>query len=201
MDWDSQTIETYDKSANELAEYFKGIGPRVRDIDLGLKLANVNGNAHVIEIGCGDGRDAKEIIKRVAWYEGFDPSKGMLKIAKATLPEISFVLADALTYNYPKQLDAIFAFASLLHVNKDDLTKVLKKCTKSLRLGGILYISLKEHNAYSKELVKDNYGERMFYYYNVNLITQIAGNSFTSIYTAHQKIGHTAWFTIVLKKS
>jgi SAM-dependent methyltransferase len=200
MNWNNQTIQTYDKSANKLADYFKGIGPRVKDIELGLKLANVNGNARVVEIGCGDGRDAKEIIKQVAWYEGFDPSKGMLKIAKSELPGISFVLADALTYNYPKQLDVIFAFASLLHVNKTNLAKVFKKCAKSLRTRGIFYISLKERDSYIEELVKDNYGERIFYYYNVNLITRLAGNKFKSIYMDHQKIGHTKWLTIVLKK-
>ena len=59
-----QLINTYNKSARELSEYFQGIGPRVKDITnvfnyfpkerhLALK---------VIEIGCGDGRDAKEII-------------------------------------------------------------------------------------------------------------------------------------------
>ena len=137
MNWNSKTIETYDESAEALAGYFKGIGPRVYDIELALKLANMITSARAVEIGCGDGRDATEIIKRVEWYEGFDPSEGLLKIARQKLPQASFVRADALIYNYPSNLDVIYAFASLLHVNKGDLKTVFEKAAKALRKGGI----------------------------------------------------------------
>ena len=201
MNWYDRTIKTYDKSADKLADFYRGIGPRLKDIKFALKLANVSKNARVIELGCGDGRDAIEIIKLVAWYEGIDPSKGMLKIARASSPGASFVLADALTYNYPKHIDVIFAFASLLHVKKDDLPKVFEKCARSLKVGGIFYISLKERDTYTEDIVKDDYGERMFYYYNVDLITQLAANLFEPIYIDHQIKGHTAWFTIALKRN
>jgi len=201
MDWNSQTIKTYDKSAVALAEYFKGIGARVDDIELGLKLAGADTKARAVEIGCGDGRDAIEIVKRVGWYEGFDPSKGLLEIAKKNLPITSFVVADALTYDYPQNVDVIFAFASLLHVNKTDMPRVFEKAAKSLRSGGIFYISLKERGAYTEEVKKDEYGERMFYYYNTELIKELAGDLFTAVHEDHQKIGNTDWFTIALKRN
>lgn len=76
MNYTKTTIATYDNSAEELAEYFRSIGPRIQDLEKGLSLAGANkGTARVVEIGCGDGRDAREIIKRVDWYEGFDPPK------------------------------------------------------------------------------------------------------------------------------
>lgn len=200
MNWQIQTIKTYDDSAVALAQYFKGIGPRVSDIELGLKLANASKNARAIEIGCGDGRDAVEIKKRVAWYEGFDPSSGLLKIAQKNLPNTSFVAADALTYDYPSKVDVIYAFASLLHVNKHDLRKVFAKTASSLRGGGIFYISLKERSVYTEEIKDDEYGKRMFYYYNIDLIKTIAGEPFISVHEAHQKIGKTDWFTIALEK-
>ena len=201
MDWYTQTVKTYDDSAAVLAKYFKGIGPRVDDVDRGLQLANANTGAQVVEIGCGDGRDAAEIIKRVSWYQGFDPSNGFLKIAREKLPNASFVIADALTYNYPHNIDVIYAFASLLHVNKDDLKKVFEKVAESLRVGGIFYISLKEREAYTEEVKKDEYGERMFYYYNSDLVKQIAGKSFNVVYEDRKKVGKTDWFTIALKKT
>jgi ubiquinone/menaquinone biosynthesis C-methylase UbiE len=200
MDWQSQTIKTYDDSANELAEYFKGIGARVDDIELGLKLADIGSNAQVVEIGCGDRRDAVEIVKRVGKYEGFDPSEGLLKIAHKRLPNVSFVKADALSYVYPKKLDVVYAFASLLHVNLEDLKKVFEKVSQSLRPGGVFFISLKERTDYVEEVKEDEYGKRIFYYYNPAIIKEVAGTSFTSIYEDHQKIGKTDWFTIVLKK-
>ncbi len=81
MDWHSKNIEVYNKSANELAERFSGIGSRVEDIDRALLLADSVVGARVVEIGCGDGRDAVEIVKRAKWYQGFDPSVGLLNIA------------------------------------------------------------------------------------------------------------------------
>jgi SAM-dependent methyltransferase len=170
MDWYSQTIKTYDDSAEALAKYFSGIGPRTNDINLGFRLSNPAEGSRVVEIGCGDGRDALEISKKTSWYEGFDPSIKLLEIAKIKVPSGSFIKADAVNYRYPKNIDIIFAFASLLHVNRDELITVMKKVYSSLRDGGIFYISLKERAVYTEEVKKDEYGERMFYYYNPSII-------------------------------
>lgn len=204
MDWNSKTIDTYDKSAEDLAEYFKGKGARIEDIERALQLANAGSTARVAEIGCGDGRDAEEIIKRTAWYEGVDPSEGLLKIARAKLPNASFIQADALTYDYPEGLDVLYAFASLLHVNITDLEAVFHKAANALRKGGIFYMSLKERDGYIEEVKKDQHGERMFYFYNVKLIKELAGDLFESVYEDHQNrlsnVGRNDWFTIALKK-
>jgi SAM-dependent methyltransferase len=200
MNWQEQNIKAYNNSAMELSKYFSGIGSRVADIERGLKLAGKQVNAKAVELGCGDGRDALEIIKRVSQYVGIDPSEGLLNIAKDKNPNGIFILADAIGYEYPKKLDVIFAFASLLHLNQDDIYDVFEKANDALRLGGIFYISLKERSEYAEEIKKDQFGERMFYYYNPDLIMHLAGSLFESVYEDHQKIGHTDWFTIALKK-
>lgn len=195
------TITTYNRSAIALAEYFKGIGARTNDIKLALKLAGVTDkSAWVIEIGCGDGRDATEIVKVVKWYEGFDPSEGLLRIARKKLPKESFVISDAMNYKYPKNLDVIYAFASLLHVDKNELQQIFQKLSSSLRLGGVAFISLKERDKYTHKLKEDKFGERLFFYYNPSTIKHAAGVSFETIYEDHQLIGETRWFTIALKK-
>lgn len=201
MNWNDKTIKTYDDSAKALAAYFKGIGPRVEDIKLGRELAGMpNGEGNAVEIGCGDGRDATEIIKEFAKYEGFDPSNGLLTIARQKLPHTSFVVADALTYHYPLSVDVIYAFASLLHVNKKDFSTVLQNASKSLRQGGIFFISLKEKPKYLEEAKSDEYGERMFYYYNPVIVKEMSQGLFEAVYEDHQVIGKTEWFTIALKK-
>ncbi len=200
MDWHKQNVKVYDESAQELASYFSGIGPRFEDIERGLELAGKKDGARVIELGCGDGRDAAEIIKRVNWYEGIDPSRGLLDIAKRNVPSASFKLTDALAYKYPENLDVIFAFASLLHINQSDLRNVFYKANLALRVGGIFYISLKYRSSYAEETKEDKYGERMFYYYNSDIIEHIAGESFETIYKDRQSQGSTDWFTIALQK-
>jgi SAM-dependent methyltransferase len=202
MNWYDETIKVYDKAATELAEHFAGVGPRINDIEIALKLAKMPPNsAKVIEIGCGDGRDAKEISKRVAWYEGFDPSQKMLDIAVGRhIKNGSFVIGDAINYDYPKSLDVVYSFASLLHSNRQDLPVIFDKVAGALKTGGIFYISLKERDEYTEEIKNDDYGSRMFYYYNPDIIKQIAGNQFECLYEDKQKIGKTDWFTIALKK-
>lgn len=197
----SQTVRTYDNSAVALSEYFSSIGPRVVDIERGIELSGVGRYARVVEIGCGDGRDAAEIVSRISSYEGFDPSEGLLNIARRKLPSTSFVLADALSYGYPWGVDIVFAFASLLHINKEDLKEVFSKVAKSLGSGGIFYISLKERKEYTEEIKRDEYGERIFYYYYPDLIKQIAGDGFLAVWEDRQTIEKTDWFTIALKKN
>jgi len=200
MDWNSKTISTYDSSASELAEYFKGIGARIDDIQLGIQLSGSKDDIQVVEIGCGDGRDAAEIVPRVSSYVGVDPSEGLLEIARKRLPDATFVKADALSYDYPEDIDVIYAFASLLHINKSDMKLALAKASKCLRSGGIYYISLKERDDYTEEVKNDQYGERMFYYYSPSIIKDLSAQWFDVVHEEHQQIGHTAWFTIALKK-
>lgn len=200
-DFHKLTVQTYDSSAKELAEYFRGIGSRVGDIEHGLKLAGSPERPRVVEIGCGDGRDAAEIVKRAEFYQGFDPSAGLLALAREKVPGADFVLADALSYRYPKDMDVIFAFASLLHVNREDLAKVCEKAADSLRRDGIFFISLKERDSYAEEVKKDEHGERMFYYYTPALVKELASNVFTPVFEDHQLIGSTKWLTLALKKA
>ncbi|MDL2341964.1 MAG: class I SAM-dependent methyltransferase [Patescibacteria group bacterium] len=200
MEWHEKTLQTYNTSAEQLAEYFQGIGPRTDDIERGLTLAHGADDARVVEIGCGDGRDAVEINKRVGWYEGVDPSASLLAIARQRLPNASFVEAHATSYTYPQRLNAIFAFASLLHVSRDILPAVFMKGHEALTDGGIYYISMKERPEYTEEVKNDDYGQRMFYFYNSNDVKRLAGPGFKPVYETHQTIGHTDWFTLALEK-
>lgn len=203
MDWQKQNIKVYNDSAAEIAAYFSGIGSRVEDIERGFQLAEKTKGARAVEIGCGDGRDAAEIIKRAGWYEGIDPSEGFLEIARHKNQGASFVLADALSYSYPADIDIAFAFAfaSLLHINRNDMRIALEKTYEALRPGGVFYISLKEKDEYAEEVKEDKYGKRMFYYYNISLIQEIAGDLFHTAFHERRQISDTKWFTIALKKN
>lgn len=200
MDWAAKTVKTYDESAESLSKYFSGIGPRIVYIELGLRLAKTERNARVIEIGCGDGRDAAEIIKRVGYYQAFDPSKALIKLAKKKSPSASFILADALSYKYPNNIDVVYAFASLLHINKKDLKEVFKKVAESLRIGGIFYISLKERSSYEEEVKKDRFGERMFYYYNSKTIIELGKDIFKPVHICYEIISGNEWIEMALEK-
>lgn len=195
-----QTIDTYNKSAKELAEYFRGIGPRVEHIETAFELAGSPQSARSVEIGCGDGRDAKEIVKRADWYLGFDISEELIKIAKTYVPEGQFEVADAATFEFPKNLDVVFAFASLLHLNRDEVKDVLARAYEALKPGGVFFISLKYRPQYVQEVKEDQYGTRLFYFYNADIIAELAGDGYEVAKTWREIHGHTEWFEIALKK-
>ncbi|HSH17778.1 MAG TPA: class I SAM-dependent methyltransferase [Candidatus Saccharimonadales bacterium] len=196
-----RTIQTYDAAAPQLAAYFAGHGARTVEIEHALQLAGSPANARVIEVGCGDGRDAAEIVPKAGWYEGFDPSAGLLAIARERLPQASFVLADALSYNYPENTDVVFAFASLLHVDRRAMPPVFSKVAACLRPNGIFYLSLKEREEYAEELQTDQFGKRMFYYYTPPLIEKLASTAFTAVYEDHYVLGKGRWFRMALKRA
>ncbi len=201
-DWKQQTVDTYNKSAKEFAEYFRGIGVRKKYIDLAIKLAGDPKHPKIVEIGCGDGRDAKEIVKRTSNYIGFDISEELIKLARHHVPGARFEVADAANFAYPENLDIVFAFASLLHLNQDAVHAVLLKVHKALKPGSIFYISLKYSPEYKEELKIDQFGSRIFYYYSPEIITKLAGDHYVVIPEANELVtmGKTVWFEIALKK-
>lgn len=202
-DYKKLTVDTYNKSAKELAEYFRGIGPRTDDIKRAIELAGNPKDPSILEIGCGDGRDAKEIVQLTPNYTGFDISEELIKIARADVPAGKFEVADAVTYEYPtNSLDAVFAFASLLHLDKDEVRDVLRKVYKSLREGGVFFISLKFSEAYKEELKEDKFGTRMFYFYNPELFIELAGEGWEVAYQDKGFItaGNTEWFELAFRK-
>lgn len=194
------TLDTYDNSAPALAEYFRSIGSRVEDIERAIELRGAGSDVSVFELGCGDGRDGVAIAERVKDYRGIDYSKGMIATAQDTYSGLDFSFGDMLTTDFPQNQDIIFAFASMLHLDKDQLKTVLKKCFDSLAEGGVLYISLKEKPEYSREWKNDKFGDRLFYFYNADIILGLVDTNFTEVHRASQIMGETNWFTQAFKK-
>jgi SAM-dependent methyltransferase len=197
-----ETVETYNQSAEALSEYFRGIGPRTEHINKAFELAGNPDNAKVLEIGCGDGRDAAEIVKRANWYIGFDISKSMIELAEQHVPDADFEVADAVHYNYPPDMDIVFAFASLLHIKNDDMGRVMNKVADSLRVGGIFYLSLKHAPQYTPTIKEDQHGRRLFYLYSEDEIQSIADVSgyFETVSLEKEVIGSTTWLEMALMR-
>lgn len=194
------TIDTYNESADRLREYFRGIGPRENHIDLALELSESGPNPRIIEIGCGDGRDARAIAARTDSYLGFDISESMVQLAKDYVPNAEFVVADAAEFEFPDNIDIIFAFASVLHLDPEELNNLIQRATQALRPGGVFYISTKYRSAYAAEMKHDAYGSRLFHYYNEHIILDSAGSSFEVASLDHEYKGETEWLELALRK-
>ncbi len=191
------TINVYNNRAKELSDYYDTYD---RSGDIKRVFSYIKKpNPRVLEIGCGGGRDAVEILKYTKDYIGMDISSNMLDLAKSRLPNAVFELGDINTYNLPLNIDIIYSSASLLHSNKNVVKNVLKRCHRVLNIDGIVYISLK-YGTYKKIIKKDRFGERLFYLYTPEDIKKLALSMYQAIYEDTQTIEHTKWFTLVLRK-
>jgi ubiquinone/menaquinone biosynthesis C-methylase UbiE len=203
-DYHQLTIDTYDRTAAEMAKHFQQYAGGVVSKTIGktFELAGHPAHARVVELGCGSGKDAVEIVKHCSWYEGFDPAAKLLEIAQTNLPGVNFVEADALSYRYPENLDVVFAFASMLHLERADFATVCEKVARALKPGGMFCMTLKEADEYRSQIQQDQYGDRMFYLYNPSTALKLAGAHFERVFESHETVGPKSkpWFTLILRK-
>jgi SAM-dependent methyltransferase len=194
-----QTIATYDASAAGMAMKFEIVGPRTEDIQKAFSHAPRKGDPRVLELGCGNGRDALEILKLTKAYVGMDLSEGLLSMARLAAPGADFRLGDMETDPFPAGQDIIFAFASLLHSPQERVRAIMRKAHDALNPGGIFCINLKEE-AYREHLKEDEFGARTFYYYTPSLIEELAGDAYQALWLDRRNNGKQAWFTMGLRK-
>ena len=199
QDWEKkQTIETYDKSILAHAKKFDEIGARVEDIKKTFAYIEKL-NPKTIEIGCGNGRDAKEIINYTNDYLGIDLSKEMIKFAEQNVSEAKFKLADLETYQFPNGVDVIFSFASLLHSDRESIKSVLKRAYKKLNQEGVFFISLK-HGKYHKEIIdKEGHEPKTNYFYSPDEIRKLSPSGLKIVYKETQIFRGQKWFSVILQ--
>lgn len=193
-----KTIDTYNKSADALAKKFDSQGARIDDIKYVFSMCGKS-NPSVVEIGCGNGRDAAEICKHTDTYLGMDISEKLLEIAKKNLPGTNFVLADVETFEFPSNMDIVFAFASLIHVPKESFKEIMTKLFSSVQKNGLVFISLKHSNTYAEITKKDEFGTRTYWHYSQSDMEGLA-SGFTIIHTSIRDIRGQVWMDVLYQK-
>jgi len=190
--------KSYNQFASKYASKFDEMGARESDIIQALSYVDKK-NPFVFEIGCGNGRDAEAIMRYTNNYMGMDVSEELVRLAKEKVPQGRFEVEDFGDYVFPKNVDVIFAFASLLHADKNTFSEVLKKASEVLNPGGVFYISLK-YGDYVEKRQEDEFGVRYFYYYTPELVKELAGNQFDCLSEQVHELRGQKWTEVVLKK-
>ena|SRR3989338_1288865 len=197
MNLKQQTIDTYNATAVAMAQKFNGLSARRMDIERGFSYFKKD-NPSVLEIGCGNGRDAGEILKHTNHYLGIDISTTMIELARQSTPQGTFEVQDVESYEFPEHIDLIFAFASLLHSDAENIANVLEKASVALHQDGIFYISLKYGEG--QKTKQDEFGTRTYFFYTPETLIALAGNSYSLIWQDVHVFLDQKWFTIVLQK-
>ncbi len=136
-----QTWKSYQSSAFDYARNVEGFHPHK---EAERFLALIPSGGAIIDIGCGSGRDVKKFSEMGFHVTGIDFSPSMIEIARSNAPKATFKIIDMHSLDLEETFDAAWANASLLHISKIHLPKVLEKIFRILNNNGLFYIKMKQ---------------------------------------------------------
>jgi SAM-dependent methyltransferase len=105
-------------------------------------LPHLPSGAHILDAGCGSGRDTRAFLERGFRVTAFDASPAIAALAEAYL-EMPVAVMRFQEIDWSRRFDGIWACASLLHVSGAELPAVVRRLAHALKPGGLLYASFK----------------------------------------------------------
>lgn len=127
-------------------------------------------NDLILDFGCGSGRDSKYFLDNGYNVDSVDGSLELCNLATKYLnKEVICMKFEDL--DVVDKYDGVWACSSLLHVKKEELKNILVKIRNSLKLNGILYVSLK--NGSGEEIINGRYFNYLTYKEFLDIIDDI----------------------------
>jgi trans-aconitate methyltransferase len=114
----------YDQKHAFVFEYGKGL----------LALLDAQPGEVILDLGCGTGHHAQQLVDAGARVVGIDGAASMIETARKSYPEIEFQVMDARNFSFPYQFDAIFSNAVLHWIPEAE--QVIGSIAATLKPGG-----------------------------------------------------------------
>ena len=135
-----KTLQHYDENASGFCE-----GTRHHDVvqNINALLTEISGSPpyRILDFGCGPGRDLIQFVALGHKPVGLDGSPAFVAMAQQN-SGCEVLLQDFLALDLPtSHFDGIFANASLFHVPKQELPRVLQALWETLKTDGVLFAS------------------------------------------------------------
>ena len=135
----NETIDYYNKYAEE---YFnKTVNVSMQAVYDQFEVYLKPGDK-ILDLGCGSGRDSLYFLSKGYEVISVDGSKEMCRLAEDYIGrDVRNITFDKLDYD--NEFDAVWACASLVHVDIGEITDVLFRIQRALKKKGVLYASWK----------------------------------------------------------
>lgn len=135
----SNTLKYYNSNAED---YYKDTVNADLSKIYNRFLKYIRVGAHILDVGCGSGRDSKYFLSKGYSVTAIDGSTELCKLAEKNIGQtVSCIAFNEISFN--QEFDAIWACASLLHVSELDMNYVIDSLYDGLKTGGFLYASFK----------------------------------------------------------
>ena len=158
-------------------------------------------HAHILDLGCGSGRDSKAFLQQGYKVTAMDGSQVLCQLASETIGQpvkcqLFHELDEVNTY------DAVWACASLLHLPTIELKQTLKKIEKALKDEGYFYASFKygEFEGYREERFFNDFTEESFktLLKDIPTLTIIETEVTTDVIPGRENV---SWLNLMMKKT
>lgn len=154
----------------------------------------------ILDFGCGSGRDTKYFISKGYDVDATDGSEELCKIASEyTGIKIKQMLFEEL--DEVELYDGVWACASILHVEKKQLSEILKKIATATKKGGVVYTSFKygefegiRNGRFFTYLTEESFGEIL------RSVSDLAIEKLWISADVRAERGEERWLNIVLRK-
>ena len=164
-------------------------------------LQYIPAGGHILDVGCGSGRDLRYFKNNNYVPEGLDISKSICKIAEK-YSGCKVYNDNILTINSSDfdKYDGVWACASLLHIKYTQLPLALDKISNLLNSNGYVYLSFKHGNKEYKNNKNLQYTDMS----SVKMIVLLAKYKTFKIieefYTSDGLAREKDWYNVILQK-
>ena len=198
MDVTKSNQRAYDIIAPIYAQRNSGVVPE-NLLRLARHLVEYGGPAsHLVEVGCGVGRD-------MAWFEaqglqvtGIDLSLGMLKIARQHVRGMLSIMDMRHLAFCDAQFDSAWCCASLLHLPKQEASLALAEIRRVLKPASMVMVSIQAGESEGWEGGYLDGVKRFFARYTAEEMTQLlAANQFAVKEMDETAAGQRRWLSFL----
>ena len=133
----------YDQIAESYRDWVQSERSEARLRYTGILLDRLLAGARVLDLGCGAGGPTTQALAERFDVTGVDISAQSIGLARRTIPQAHFLLADMAGLDFPPgTFDAVVAFYSLIHVPRQEQSGLLCRIASWLRPGGLLVATM-----------------------------------------------------------
>ena len=156
----------------------------------------------ILDLGCAAGAHSKYFSEAGLDVVGIDFAEKMVSQAKLKVPKAKFLVMNIVNLQFPvSYFDGVYARASLLHLPKSEIKKVLKDLQEILRKKGIIYVALKEGEGEREIFDEEEKVSRFFAFYKEDEINELLTEAgFVVFDTSFEKTNHNNWIQILARK-